>query len=199
MTGWGKGEKVKGKAKSRSNRARLHFPVGRIYRLLRKGNYVERVGAAVAVYLPALMELLTAEVLELSSNAAQNNKKTHIIPSPSACHQKLRITEKASVWGYHCPRRHFVQHSSSPSTKKDWKVGQGLNESIIGPRPYPKLTNSPFKGYKLIEWDYSVWPLWKDKVIKLSKLNVKRVHIYEPFFKNLLESGEVFSVKTVKF
>jgi len=36
---------VKGKAKSRSIRAGHQFPVGRIHRLLRKGNYSERVGA----------------------------------------------------------------------------------------------------------------------------------------------------------
>ena len=45
MSGRGKGGKVKGKAKSRSSRAGLQFPVGRIHRLLRKGNYSERVGA----------------------------------------------------------------------------------------------------------------------------------------------------------
>ncbi|ODM91077.1 Histone H2A, partial [Orchesella cincta] len=43
MSGRGKGGKVKGKAKSRSSRAGLQFPVGRIHRLLRKGNYAERV------------------------------------------------------------------------------------------------------------------------------------------------------------
>ena len=37
MSGRGKGGKVKGKAKSRSSRAGLQFPVGRIHRLLRKG------------------------------------------------------------------------------------------------------------------------------------------------------------------
>ena len=41
MSGRGKGGKVKGKAKSRSSRAGLQFPVGRIHRLLRKGNYAE--------------------------------------------------------------------------------------------------------------------------------------------------------------
>ena len=35
MSGRGKGGKVKGKAKSRSSRAGLQFPVGRIHRLLR--------------------------------------------------------------------------------------------------------------------------------------------------------------------
>ena len=56
MSGRGKGGKVKGKAKSRWNRAGLQFPVGRIHRLLRKGNYAERVGAGEPVYLAAVME-----------------------------------------------------------------------------------------------------------------------------------------------
>jgi len=71
---------VKGKAKSRSSRAGLQFPVGRIHRLLRKGNYAERVGAGAPVYLAAVMEYLAAEVLELAGNAARDNKKTRIIP-----------------------------------------------------------------------------------------------------------------------
>ncbi|XP_041786390.1 uncharacterized protein LOC121601639 [Anopheles merus] len=75
-----RGGKVKGKAKSRSNRAGLQFPVGRIHRLLRKGNYAERVGAGAPVYLAAVMEYLAAEVLELAGNAARDNKKTRIIP-----------------------------------------------------------------------------------------------------------------------
>merc|ERR1712062_510836 len=54
MSGRGKGGKVKGKAKSRSSRAGLQFPVGRIHRLLRKGNYAERVGAGAPVYLSAV-------------------------------------------------------------------------------------------------------------------------------------------------
>ena len=71
---------MKGKSKSRSTRAGLQFPVGRIHRLLRKGNYAERVGAGAPVYLAAVMEYLAAEVLELAGNAARDNKKTRIIP-----------------------------------------------------------------------------------------------------------------------
>ena len=88
MSGRGKqGGKVRAKAKSRSSRAGLQFPVGRVHRLLRKGNYAERVGAGAPVYLAAVLEYLTAEILELAGNAARDNKKTRIIPRP------LRQTE----------------------------------------------------------------------------------------------------------
>ena len=80
MSGRGKGGKVKGASKSRSNHAGLQFPVGRIHRLLRKGNYAQRVGAGAPVYLAAVMEYLAAEILELAGNAARDNKKTRIIP-----------------------------------------------------------------------------------------------------------------------
>ncbi|KND03295.1 histone H2A [Spizellomyces punctatus DAOM BR117] len=75
-------EKVAAKtnSKSRSARAGLQFPVGRIHRLLRKGNYAQRVGAGAPVYLAAVLEYLAAEILELAGNAARDNKKTRIIP-----------------------------------------------------------------------------------------------------------------------
>ncbi|XP_030913409.1 histone H2A [Geospiza fortis] len=67
MSGRGKqGGKARAKAKSRSSRAGLQFPVGRVHRLLRKGNYAERVGAGAPVYLAAVLEYLTAEILELA-------------------------------------------------------------------------------------------------------------------------------------
>jgi histone H2A len=75
----GKGA-AKGKSKSRSSRAGLQFPVGRLHRLLRKGHYAERVGSGAPVYLAAVLEYLSAEILELAGNAARDNKKTRIIP-----------------------------------------------------------------------------------------------------------------------
>ena len=78
MTGRGKGGKVKGKSKTRSSRAGLQFPVGRIHRLLREGNYVKRVGAGAPVYMAAVMEYLAAEILELAGNAAFRKVLGHV-------------------------------------------------------------------------------------------------------------------------
>ena len=84
MPGKGKGGRGKtggaSKAVSRSSRAGLQFPVGRIARYLKQGKYAERVGAGAPVYLAAVLEYLAAEVLELAGNAAKDNKKTRIIP-----------------------------------------------------------------------------------------------------------------------
>ncbi|KAL2900479.1 Histone H2AX [Bienertia sinuspersici] len=80
-TAGGRG-KPKGGAKSvsRSSKAGLQFPVGRIARYLKKGRYAQRVGSGSPVYLSAVLEYLAAEVLELAGNAARDNKKTRIIP-----------------------------------------------------------------------------------------------------------------------
>lgn len=65
---------------SRSKRADLTFPVGRIQRLLKNGGYADRIGVGAAVYLAAVLEYLTAEIVELAGNAATDNHKMRILP-----------------------------------------------------------------------------------------------------------------------
>merc|ERR1719418_512800 len=72
--------KSSSRAVSRSTKAGLQFPVGRIARYLKRGRWAERIGAGAPVYLAAVREYLAAEVLELAGNAARDNKKTRIIP-----------------------------------------------------------------------------------------------------------------------
>jgi len=74
------GGETTSKSVSRSAKAGLQFPVGRVHRLLKKGNYAQRVGAGAPVYLAAVLEYLAAEILELAGNAARDNKKHRIVP-----------------------------------------------------------------------------------------------------------------------
>ncbi|GFZ06568.1 histone H2A 2 [Actinidia rufa] len=73
MAGRGKslGSGASKKSTSRSSKAGLQFPVGRIARFLKAGKYAERVGAGAPVYLAAVLEYLAAE---------RDNKKTRIVP-----------------------------------------------------------------------------------------------------------------------
>ncbi|XP_068122267.1 late histone H2A.L3-like isoform X2 [Hyperolius riggenbachi] len=81
MSGRGKKPQKAAAAKSsRSSKAGLQFPVARIHRFLRKGNYAERIGSGAGIYLAATLEYLCAEVLELAGNAARDNKKSRILP-----------------------------------------------------------------------------------------------------------------------
>ena len=82
MSGKGKaarGKKVAG-SKSRSAKAGLTFPVGRLGRFLKQGRYSKRIGSGAPVYMAAVLEYLTAELLELAGNAAREHKKNRITP-----------------------------------------------------------------------------------------------------------------------
>ncbi|PHT49512.1 Histone H2AX [Capsicum baccatum] len=60
-TGAGSAKQKASKSVSRSAKAGLQFPVGRVARWLKNGKYAERVGAGAPVYLSAVLEYLSAE------------------------------------------------------------------------------------------------------------------------------------------
>jgi len=66
---------------TRSARAGLQFPVGRIHRYLKqRTQHNVRIGAKAAVYTSAILEYLTAEVLELAGNASKDLRVKRITP-----------------------------------------------------------------------------------------------------------------------
>ncbi|KAG2383005.1 hypothetical protein C9374_004972 [Naegleria lovaniensis] len=78
-----KGGPRKDKAKpiSRSSKAGLQFPVGRIHRHLKQRVHSgSRVSGTSSVYVAAILEYLCAEVLELAGNASKDLKVKRITP-----------------------------------------------------------------------------------------------------------------------
>lgn len=57
-----KGGGPRKKSVTKSVKAGLQFPVGRIARFLKKGRYAQRVGTGAPIYLAAVLEYLAAEV-----------------------------------------------------------------------------------------------------------------------------------------
>lgn len=50
------------KAVTKSLKAGLQFPVGRIARFLKKGRYAQRMGTGAPIFMAAVLEYLAAEV-----------------------------------------------------------------------------------------------------------------------------------------
>ena len=79
-TGRGTGVHKKTKKLSLAKRAGTVFPVARIKRYLKGCTHQQRIAVGAPIYQAAVMEYLSAEILELAGNAAMDNKKRRITP-----------------------------------------------------------------------------------------------------------------------
>ena len=116
--GKAKGKAMGSKQTSRSQKAGLTFPVGRIARLLKRGKYASRVGMTAPVYLAAVLEYLVAEILELSAGSCQKHKKTRISPRHVAEAIKNDSELDALTKGCNVLEGGVVPNRVLPSTKK---------------------------------------------------------------------------------
>ena len=70
----------RGKSVTGSARAGTLFPVGRLNRLMRAGRYSDRMSSSAGAFMAGVLEYLTAEMIELAGNIAEQHKKKTIGP-----------------------------------------------------------------------------------------------------------------------
>ncbi|XP_039190803.1 core histone macro-H2A.1 isoform X4 [Crotalus tigris] len=139
-----RGGKKKSTKTSRSAKAGVIFPVGRMLRYIKKGHPKYRIGVGAPVYMAAVLEYLTAEILELAGNAARDNKKGRVTPrhillavaNDEELNQLLKGVTIAS--GGVLPNIH-------PELLAKKRGSKGKLEAIITPPPAKKAKSPPQK------------------------------------------------------
>ncbi|XP_064624762.1 core histone macro-H2A.1-like isoform X1 [Lineus longissimus] len=141
----GRSAKKRQKARSRSARAGVLFPVARMHRYMKQRTHHQRIGAGAPVYMAAVIEYLTAEILELAGNAARDNKKGRVTPrhillavaNDEELHQLLKHVTIAA--GGVLPKI----HPELLSRKKGGKFPNLMPAPVVPPKP--KVTTPPKK------------------------------------------------------
>lgn len=119
-----KAKKSRSSRSSRSSRAGLLFPVSRIDRQLRRGQFAECFGAGTPVYLAAVLQWVTHEAMDMAGRISKKSNQQCISP----CHLWMAV-KNSSVLKHLLgsgPKHHGraipqSQRMASPSKKKKTK------------------------------------------------------------------------------
>ncbi|MGL5030053.1 MAG: histone H2A family protein, partial [Aeromonas sp.] len=69
------------KTKSRSTRAGIIFPVGRIHRHLKEGRYADRISSDAPVYMAAVLESVVDEIFREATSHKDKKSSKRLVPN----------------------------------------------------------------------------------------------------------------------
>ena len=73
-------ELSKKKSTSKQAKAGLTLPVSRINRAMKESSGAKRIGGSAPVYMTAVLEYVTSEILELAGNHTESAKRKRVTP-----------------------------------------------------------------------------------------------------------------------
>lgn len=129
---------------SLAKRAGTIFPVGRIRRYLKTCTFQQRIAIGAPIYQAAVMEYLSAEILELAGNAARDNKRSritprHILLAVANDEELNKLLKNVTI-----PQGGVMPHILPELLKKkDSKVAPGRKTAIKFQQPAKKVIHKP--------------------------------------------------------